>query len=66
MLIEITGPESEQIYHALHMWANYIETGDVCLSLNDAITMEKKPKITDDYQKGVILQLRKLAGKVAL
>ncbi len=51
--------------HALNMWANHIETGDVTLSSNDAIRMKKFEtlKVLTDDQKKFISRLRKLATK---
>ena len=54
-------PENEVIARALHMWANYIETGTVIMSAADAIN-QKKPlhPLTLDQQKFVI-RLRDMA-----
>ena len=52
-------------FQALNMWANHIETGDVCMSISDAINCGQREKInslTLDQQKFVI-RLRELATK---
>ncbi len=51
--------------HALSMWANYIETGDVCLSTCDAINSDRRDSIKalSLEQQEFVVRLRKLANK---
>lgn len=55
--------DSELIQHALYMWANYIETGDVVLSATDADTIGQAPKALDTHQMKMVIRLRELASK---
>lgn len=57
--------DNEKIYAALKYWANYIETGDVCLSRNDAIRMNKRNiiKPLNIEQEKFVIKLRELAEK---
>lgn len=57
--------DNHLIIRALNMWANYIETGEVCCSASDAVKMgqhEKVNALTSDQMK-LILKLRKLSRK---
>lgn len=53
--------DKELITHALNMWANHIETGNVSLNAGDADNRKMKVKALDDDQKALVLRLRKLA-----
>jgi len=57
--------DSEIKYAALNMWANYIETGNINISFNDAINMKNYEILNtlDDFQKEFVIRLRKLAVK---
>lgn len=50
-------------YHALNMWANYIETTDVNMSAKDAIGMNKHHYIQplELEQQKFVIRLRELA-----
>jgi hypothetical protein len=50
-------------YHALHQWANYIETGIISLSAQDAQNMGKKFKALSVEQMKLVIRLRELADK---
>lgn len=56
----------EAIYIALNMWANYIETGDVSLSIAKAIETDNSDKIRllNDNQQLQVIQLRSLAFQI--
>jgi len=58
--------QTEMIITALHMRANYIETGNVSLSRNDAIKASKHAciKMISDDQSRLVLKLRGLAKKL--
>ena len=60
--------EKEMIRSALNIWANYIETGTVNLSLEDAIKNKKYDEIKslNDDQKNLVANLRALADKQIL
>lgn len=49
------------ITHALNLWANYIETGDVITSATDCANIGKTVRVINDEQKEMVLRLRKLA-----
>jgi len=51
--------------NALILWANFIETGNPCMSANDAINCgeQKMIKSLDDYQRKFISRLRELSIK---
>jgi hypothetical protein len=51
----------ELIARALDMWANWIETGDVSLSGNDANAMRKKVRAVGKDGMKLVLRLRQLA-----
>jgi hypothetical protein len=55
----------EIFYQALNMWANYIETGDVCLSSRDAIQQERRKLIQslDVDQQEFVVKLRRLSDR---
>ena len=57
--------DNHVIFHALNMWANYIETNDVTLSRNDAIKIKQLDivKVLDSDQLEFINRLRNLAVK---
>lgn len=54
--------DSEVLAHALLMWINYIETGDVVMSRNDAIESQKFKSIKSltDEQMKFVLRLKAL------
>lgn len=54
------------IHAALAMWRNYVETGNVLLSLQDAINSKqfKLCKVLDTNQKRLVVQLESLMEKV--
>lgn len=58
-------PESDDslIRNALHMWANYIETGNIALSAKDAQQANKPFKALDLPQMKLVVRLRELAEK---
>ena len=37
--------DKEIIYHAITMWQNYIQTGDVCMSAKDCENVKEKKRI---------------------
>ena len=47
-------------FTALHMWANYIETGDPTMGSEDAIKCRQKDdvRVLTDDQKRLVLKLR--------
>lgn len=49
--------------YALKCWANYIETGDISLSAQDAQRMKKPFKALTHEQMALIVRLHKLADK---
>lgn len=51
-------------FHALNMWANYLETGDPCMSADTAIKCGQKEavRVLNDDQKRLVLRLRDEAG----
>jgi hypothetical protein len=54
--------DTHVINHALTMWSNYIETGDVTRSRHDLRKDERARALTDDQQLFCI-RLRKLANE---
>lgn len=58
--------KSQMISTALVMRANYLETGDVTLTRNDAINMKCANiiKPLDEDQQELVLELRRLARKI--
>lgn len=52
-------------YHSLNLWANYIETGDVNMSANDAIKTNNRQCIQplELEQQKFVIRLRDLANK---
>lgn len=65
-LVEITLDSNERdiIYRAIHMWINYIETGEVWRSANDSKNMGLPSKELNADQVEIIQELRELAKKV--
>jgi len=57
--------DNHVIFHALNMWANYIETNDPTISRNDAIKINQLESIKplDNDQQTFIIRLRTLATK---
>ena len=55
--------DEQKISSALSMWANHIETGDICLGAEDARKRNKKAKPISDEQMKFVLKLRELAKK---
>lgn len=55
--------DAQKIFQALSMWANYLETGDPCLSANDAnnCKMEVRPMTVE--QAVFVNDLRELSYK---
>lgn len=53
--------DEQKISHALSMWANHIETGDICVSAEDAIKRGMKTKPLRGDQMRFVLRLRELA-----
>jgi hypothetical protein len=53
------------ISHALLMWANHIETGDICLNAIDAKKMGKEKQINalDVDQMKLVVRLKELSNK---
>jgi hypothetical protein len=51
-------------FHALNMWANYLETGDPIMSADTAIKcgQKKDVRVLSDDQKRLVLRLRDEAG----
>jgi hypothetical protein len=51
-------------FQALQMWANYLETGDPCMSADTAVKCGQKEdvKVLTDDQKRLVLRLRDEAG----
>ena len=58
----------ELIVHALNMWANYIETGDLVLSAQDVKNMMSADKIKSLSleQIKIVVRLRELAKSVGV
>lgn len=56
--------EKEAIRMSLLYWANYIQTGDINLSAQDAQSMKKSFNALSDSQMEKVLFLKKLAQKV--
>ena len=56
-------PEKELKAHALRMWANFIETGDLTISATDAINSGQRNmlKSLDIFQMKLIIRLREMA-----
>jgi hypothetical protein len=54
------------VKQSLHMWANYIETGDVTVSSADLHNMGKPTKYLDANQHLFVARLRSLASQVKL
>lgn len=48
------------IAHALSMWANYIETGDVCMSAEDAERANEKFNALSTDQMKFVIRLREM------
>ncbi len=65
MSVDNEGPASETdielITRALNMWANWIETGDVNISANDAQAMRKSVRPLGEDGMKLVLRLRQLA-----
>lgn len=61
-----TPTEKRDLIHALSMWINYVQTGDVSMSQVDAVNakMEDKIKPITEEQMERILELKKLQRKV--
>ena len=55
--------ENHMISHALNMWANYIETGDVTKSAQDAQRFKEYFNALTEDQMEFILRLRKTSTK---
>ena len=64
--MEDTDTNEQLIAYALQMWANFMETGDVCLSALDLEVQNptggKKIKALSVFQMKRIIRLRELAG----
>lgn len=58
---EMTDPEL--VSNALHLWANYIETGNVNLSATDAKQARRPFKALTTEQMEIVVRLRKLAER---
>lgn len=63
--------DEQKIYYALSMWANYIETGNICLGAEDARKQGMKTNPLDESQMRHVIRLRELAraalqGKVSI
>lgn len=54
----------EIIWNSLKMWANYIETGDVCVSVCDAELMDRKVKPLTLEQKKFVVRILELADDI--
>lgn len=69
MKVEVSTEEAQAISHALHMHANFMETGDACLSAVDVeqqnVRNPKPKKIRALSREGMrqVLSLRDLADK---
>lgn len=57
--------DNQVIYMALNQWSNYIQTGDICMSQQDAINCGDKDKIKaiNQEQMKFIIRLQDLAKK---
>lgn len=62
--IALTSSERDIIYRSIHMWINYIETGEVWRSANDSKKMGLPSKELNADQVEIIQELRDLAKKV--
>jgi hypothetical protein len=63
-LVQLTKEESIYVFHALHYWANYIETGNRTTSAVDAKKHGKPYNALTEDQMREIIRLRELATKV--
>lgn len=55
--------DQQLIYRSLMMWKNYIETGDICMSRNDAVASGQTHKVKqlDPEQESFTHRLQRLA-----
>jgi hypothetical protein len=58
--------ERQDISFALHGWANYIETGDICIGAQDAYNMHQPNRVKrlSEEQQDKVKGIRSLAIKV--
>lgn len=64
MKISLGPAEIDDIAFSLRMRANYIETGNVVLTREDAIRRKLPLNPLEDEQHAVIRRLRELAGRL--
>ena len=64
-MFSLDSKDSEIIRHALLMWRNYIQTGDVVLSTVDAcnVGQEKRCRQLNADQQEFVTRLEELAAK---
>ena len=55
--------DASLIAYSLNMWANYIETGDICLNAQDARNTKKEINALTTSQMEMVIRLRKLSSK---
>ena len=53
--------DKQIIEHALHMWANWIESGNPSLSVKDVLDMGGNPNSLNKDQQCLCNRLRKMA-----
>ena len=53
--------DQQLISHALNMWANYVETGNVAMSAKLAKEMDEEANTLNSRQKELVDRMRKLA-----
>jgi len=56
--------DEDLIYLALHQWANYIETGDINMSAQDAHNQDRKFNALSTKQMKFVVRLRELGNTI--
>ena len=62
--MKLTIEQKNDIKCSLQMWANYIETGDVVLTAEDAARIKKPVRALHPEQMKRIVELRELADRI--
>ena len=55
--------DQQLISHALNMWANYVETGNVSMSAKTAKEMNEEVNTLNSRKKELVDRMRKLAAE---
>lgn len=63
-LVKLTNEQKCDISNSLKMWANYIETGDVVLTAEDAQNIDKKVRALNTEQMKRVVELRALVDSI--